>query len=462
MNRMTPVATWISGTALSMVLSCTSDSGGTAPPNGSESTGGSAGAKGTGGSRAGSGGAVAGSGGNRPSTGGAGGSEPADASSGPDASGTGGRDAGDASAIEEPCAPGDGRCIFRHDTFGDEQLWTDTLRLHELVQTLSPKTALSVGLRVDSEAVPANVLATADLDDPKTTVALLSLDAVVGVRAKVENGTVKTIGIACAICHSTVDDSVMPGVGKRLDGYPNRSLNPGAILALTPGIGDLAASLGVPKADVVAALNSWGPGRYDARFNQDKQSHPVLIPPAYGLKDVALETYTGEGPISYWNAYVAVTQMGAHGNFKDARLGLDIVQEPDRVTSKLPALRDYQFSLNPPAPPSTSFDATAAGRGKVLFEGAAQCSTCHSGASFSDAPTLHTPAEVGMEPVEATRSTTKKYRTTPLKGAWSHPPYFHDGSAATFADVVDHYDGTLQLSLTAPQKADLVEYLKSL
>jgi cytochrome c5 len=354
-------------------------------------------------------------------------------------------------------------CIFRHDTFGDEQLWTDVLRLHEVVQTLAPKAALGVGLKVDSEAVPANVLASADLEDPKTTVALLSLNAVVGVRATVEDGTIKTIGITCALCHSTVDDSVMAGVGKRLDGHPNRTLNPGAILALAPGIGDVAASLDVPEATAIAALSSWGPGYYDARFNQDKQSHAVLIPPAYGLKDVALETYTGEGPVSYWNAYVAVTQMGAHGNFSDPRLGLDIQHDPDRVTAKLPALREYQFSLNPPAPPSTSFDAAAAARGKTLFEGTtAKCSTCHSGASFSDAPTLHDAAEIGMDDTEASRSITRKYRTTPLKGAFSHPPYFHDGSAATLDAVVDHYDTTLQLSLTAPQKADLVQYLKAL
>lgn len=362
----------------------------------------------------------------------------------------------------EPCALNDGRCIFRHDTFGDEQLWTDTLRLHELVQTLSPKTALSVGLKVDADAVPADVLANANLDDPAITVALLSLDAVVGVRARVEDGVVKSIGITCASCHSTVDDSVQPGIGRRLDGHPNRDFNPGAILALTPGIGTLAQSLGVSKAGAVAALNSWGPGRYDARFNQDKQSHPVLIPPAYGLKEVPLETYTGEGPVTYWNNYVAVTQMGAHGNFSDPRLGLDIVQTPDLVTPKLPALRDYQFSLSAPKPSSHSFDGKAAERGKRLFEGAARCATCHAGKSLSDAPVLHDAAETGMEPIEAERSTTKKYRTTPLRGAFSHAPYFHDGSAATFADVVEHYDVSLQLNLSDDQKTDLVEYLKSL
>lgn len=361
-----------------------------------------------------------------------------------------------------PCDVNDGRCIFRYDTFGDEQLWTDVLRLQELVQTLSPKIALSVGLKVDADAVPADVLASADLDDPATIVALLSMDAVVGVRAEVANGVVQRIGITCASCHSTVDDSVMHGVGRRLDGHPNRDFNPGAILALTPGIGALAQALCVPQADAVAALQSWGPGRYDARFNQDKQSHPVLIPPAYGLKDVALETYTGEGPVSYWNAYVAVTQMGGHGSFTDPRLGLDIVQMPDLVTPKLPALREYQFSLAAPKPSSHSFDCHAAQRGKALFEGAAQCSTCHAGKSLTDAPALHDPEETGMEPIEAQRSATHQYRTTPLHGAFDHPPYFHDGSAATFADVVEHYDVELQLSLSPAQKSDLVEYLKSL
>lgn len=363
---------------------------------------------------------------------------------------------------ESPCATGDGQCIFRHDTFGDEQLWTDTLKLNELVQNLPPTMALGVGLKVDADAVPAGVLASADLTSPATTVALIGLDAVVGVHGTVENGTITRIGITCALCHSTVDDSVAPGIGKRLDGHPNRTLNPGAIIALTPGLATFTASLDVPNATAIAALNSWSAGKYDARFNQDKQSHPVLIPPAYGLANVALETYTGEGPVSYWNAYVAVTQMGAHGSFDDDKLGLHIEQTPDRVTPMLPALRDYQFTLLPPVPPASSFDATAAARGKIVFEGAGQCAHCHSGASFTDAPTLHTAAETGAEPLEAMRSETKMYRTTPLEGAWSHPPYFHDGSAATFADVVEHYDQALTLALTADQKADLVQYLQSL
>jgi hypothetical protein len=360
-----------------------------------------------------------------------------------------------------PCAPTDGQCIFRHDTFGDEQLWTDVLRLQELVQTLPPTTALAVGLKVDMDAVPTDVLAGADLDDPATTVALLGLNAVVGVRGTVVDGQVTRIGITCAICHSTVDDAAAPGVGHRRDGWPNRDLDPGKILSLTPGLPTFTAQLGVDAASARAALESWGPGRYDARFNQDKESHPVLIPPAYGLRDVALETYTGEGPVSYWNAYVAVTQMGAHGNFSDPRIGLDIRQEPDRVTAMLPALREYQFSLLAPAPPAGTFDPAAAARGDLVFESAG-CATCHAGASYTDAPTLHTAAETGMSTDEARRSATGRYRTTPLRGAWQHAPYFHDGSAATLADVVAHYDTTLHLSLTEQQRADLTQYLLSL
>lgn len=362
----------------------------------------------------------------------------------------------------ERCDVDDGECIFRFDTFGNEQLWTDTLRLHEVVQMLPPTGALGLGLKVDAEMVPAEVLASADLEAPETTVALLELGAVVGVQATVEDGQVTRIGITCALCHSTVDDSVMPGVGARLDGHPNRQLDPGAIIAATPGVGALAESLGITVAMTKTVLNSWGPGKYDARTNQDGESFPVLIPPAYGLADVALETYTGEGPISYWNAYVAITQMGGQGTFVDEALDISIEADPDLVTPKLPALRDYQFSLLPPEPDPTSFDADAADRGEALFAGAATCSTCHSGSSFSDAPMLHEPAAVGQETNEARRSTTGMYRTTPLRGVSTHPPFFHDGSAATLEAVVTHYDTTLELGLTPPQQADLVEYLKSL
>lgn len=357
-----------------------------------------------------------------------------------------------------PLDPGlvaEGRQIFRHDTFGDETYWTDTLRLNEAVQQIAPTTALAVGLKVDAEAVPAEVLAGADLNDPATTAALLSLNAVVGVRAQVdEAGTIVRIGITCALCHSTVDNSVMAGVGKRLDGWPNRDLNVGAIVALSPAVDDATK----------AVLNSWGPGRYDAYLSHDGASSPVQLPPAYGLRDVALETYTGEGPVSYWNAYVAVTQMHGRGSFSDPRLGIEIVHEPDLVTSKLPALAEYQFSLEAPAPPAGSYDAAAAARGSAVFRGDAECSRCHiPSEEFTDAGfRLHAAAETGMDPVRAERGTTGAYRTTPLRGVWHRAPYFHDGSAATLEDVVEHYVGVLSLDLTAQQRSDLVAYLKSL
>ncbi|HEX7120339.1 MAG TPA: c-type cytochrome [Longimicrobiales bacterium] len=354
----------------------------------------------------------------------------------------------------DPQLVAEGRDIFRFDTFGDEAFWTDTLRLHEVVQTVDPTTALAVGLKVDASMVPAEVLANADMTDPATTVALLRLGAVVGVQAEVDDqGNITRLGITCALCHSTVDDAVAEGIGNRLDGWPNRDLNVGAIVALSPVLDEAAK----------AELNSWGPGYYDAYWNQDGESDPVVIPPAYGLRQVALETYTGEGPVSYWNAYVAVTQMHGQGSFADERLGIDIRREPDLVTSKLPALREYQFSLEAPAPPDGSFDATAAVRGQDVFDGAGRCATCHRPETqFTDAPTLHAAAETGMDPLRAMRGTTGEYRTTPLRALWQHPPYFHDGSAATLADVVDHYNDALGLGLSERQRADLVEYLKTL
>ncbi len=347
----------------------------------------------------------------------------------------------------------DGQEVFRHDTFGDEVFWTDVLHMNEVVQTIDPTTALAVGLKVDASMVPKEVLAKADLKDPATTAALLSLGAVVGIEADVDKaGTITRLGVTCALCHSTVDDSVMAGIGLRLDGHPNRTLDPGLIISLSP--------YWDATPDLRKQLESWGPGFYDPYWNHDGISDPVLIPPAYGLADVALETYTGEGPVSYWNAYVAVTQMGGQGTFVSKELGISIEHDPDLVTPKLPALRDYQFSLEPPAADPKSFDPKAAARGEKLF--AAQCSECHAGDSFTDAPKLHDPKEVGQDPSYAMRTTTGMYRTTPLRGLSSHPPYFHDGSAATLEDVVLHYDATFKLGLKSSQIADLVAYLQSL
>jgi hypothetical protein len=360
---------------------------------------------------------------------------------------------------EEPDpASFDGQQVFRHDTFGDERFWTDELRMHEVIASaVDPVTALSVGLKVDADALPPGILETADLTSPATTVALLGLGAVVGVEGKLDRrGNLVSVGVTCALCHSDVDDSVMEGIGKRLDGFANRDLNPGAIIALSPAFAGNQAVLDV--------LNSWGPGRYDARWNQDGINAPVLIPPIYGLGEVELETYTGDGPISYWNAYVAVTQMGGKGEFFDPRTGVAVFRSPDLVTPKLPSLFAYQASLLAPEPDPTTFDAAAAERGRALFEGSARCSTCHSGAVLSDAPehVLHAAEETGMEPLHAQRSATGKYRTTPLRALAAHPPYFHDGSAATLQDVVAHYDQVLDLTLADTDRADLTEYLKSL
>ncbi len=328
-----------------------------------------------------------------------------------------------------------GQFIFRFDTFGDEQLWTDVLRIHEVIQSsMSPATALAVGLKVDSMALPPDFLATHSLADPATTVELIRLNAVVGLVGTVRGHTLKSVGITCAICHSTVDDSVAPGVGKRLDGWPNRDLNPGAIIALSPAVND----------EQKAVYNSWGPGFYDARFNIDGINDPALIPPAFGLQGVGFETYTGDGPISYWNNYVAVTQMGGHGSFCDPRINVCVTQEPDLVTPKLPALLEYQLGLLTPPAPAGSFDPAAARRGEAIFKGKAGCDGCHIPPTFTDVrsgpdpdtPLLHAPDEVGMDPQYALRSATKLYRTTPLRALWQHPPYFHDGSAATLADVV--------------------------
>ena len=352
-----------------------------------------------------------------------------------------------------------GKEIFRFDTFGDEKFWTDTLRMHEVIAAaVSPVTALSVGLKVDAEALPPGILGVVDLNDPKTTVALLKLNAVVGVKGEVRSidgeDRLVRVGITCALCHSTVDNSVAPGIGKRLDGWPNTTLNPGAIIALSPAL----------TTAQKAVYNSWGPGKYDPRFSIDGKNTPLVLPPAYGLMGVAKETFTADGPVSYWNAYVAVTQMHGQGTFVDPRLGINVVQTPDLVTPKLPALLAYQLSLRTPSPPAGSFDAAAAGRGRAVFVTAGRCAQCHTGAVLSDVNKgiLHDASETGMDPAYALRTATKRYRTTPLRGLWQHAPYFHDGSAATLADVVAHYDRVLALGLSAQQKRDLIEYLKSL
>jgi cytochrome c5 len=348
----------------------------------------------------------------------------------------------------------EGQRVFRFDTFGDEQVWTDTLRLNEVVEkNVDPTTALKVGLKVDADALPPGILDTVDLKSPATTVALLKMNAVLGLQATVDaDNHITSLGVTCALCHSTVDNSVTAGIGHRKDGWPNRDLNVGAIIALSP----------VLSADKKAVYASWGPGKYDPRYNQDGKNTPLVVPPAYGLAQVTNDTYTADGSISYWNAYVAVTQMGGQGNFSDPRLAINVMHSPDRVSSKLPALRAYQHSLPAPPPPAGSVDAAIAGRGRTVFD--RSCASCHTGGSGTDNSSgkLHMPAETGVDGAYAARTANKAYRTTPLRGLWQHPPYFHDGSAATLGDVVAHYNQARALGLTAEQQRDLIEYLKSL
>jgi mono/diheme cytochrome c family protein len=379
-------------------------------------------------------------------------------------------------AVVFPNAQGsvDGKAVFRFDTFGNEQLWTEVLQMQHAIAKVSPATALSVGLKVDADALPVSVINAlknrqVDLNDPAVTIQLLKLNAVVGVVGKVAgaNDTLATVGITCALCHSTVDNSLAPGIGRRLDGWANTSLNVGAIVALSPALTDKSPFLG------------WGPGKYDPRFHifngtsfvtLHEPSIPVVIPPVYGLQGVQFETFTADGPISYWNGYVGVTQMGGHGSFSDPRIGVSVTQTPDLVTPKLPALLQYQLSLRTPAPPSGSFNQAAARRGADVFDGAGRCATCHTPPTFTDVlsgpdprvPFLHDPSQIPTDPRYAARSATKQWRTTPLRALWQHPPYFHDGSAKDLLAVVNRYNTRFSLGLSERQKTDLVEFLKSL
>ncbi len=361
-----------------------------------------------------------------------------------------------------------GRQIFRFDTFGDEAKWTDQLRMHEVIsQAVDPTTALAVGLKVDADALPPAVAqgirdGSVDLTNPATTVALLKLDAVVGLKGTVEtvNGQdrLAKVGTTCALCHSTVDDSFAPGIGRRLDGWANRDLNPGAIIALSPAL----------PAATKTVFNSWGKGKYDPRFNIDGKSKPLVIPPAYGLQDIHRITFTGDGEdIAYWNRYVGVTQMGGLGTFTEPRLNLSVTNGTvDLVTTKLPALQAYQLTLQAPPAPAGSFDPAAAARGQAVFAGPGRCATCHTGAKFTDAnERLHPIADSMAEPETpsyASRTATRQYRTSPLRGVWQHAPYFHDGSAATLEDVGQRYNSRLALGLSTQQIADLAQYLRSL
>jgi hypothetical protein len=381
---------------------------------------------------------------------------------------------------------------FRYDTFGDEDFWGGTLRLHEAVAALSPRQALGLGLKVDSQALPPGVrqelrLGRIDLDDPAVTLALLRMNAVVGVTGffSTGGGRLESLGIQCTLCHSTVDDALAPGVGRRLDGWANRDLNVGAIVASAPTVKPFADVLGVDEPTVRTVLLSWGPGKFDAElildgkaFRPDGKSAATLISPAFGLAGIDLHTWTGWGSVTYWNAFVANLEMHGQGFFEDQRLnnpsqfpiaaanGFFLVQSPvDRITPTLAGLHDYQLSLPAPTPPAGSFDQAAAARGRVLFGGKAKCASCHVPPLFTEPGwNLHLPAEIGIDDFQANRSPTLRYRTAPLKGLWTHAKggFYHDGRFATLDQVVGHYDDFFGLGLTPPEVQDVVEYLKSL
>jgi hypothetical protein len=397
----------------------------------------------------------------------------------------------------------EGRTTFRFDTFGSEAFWGDSLRLHQAIAGsehggvgpgVSPRTALSVGLKVDAEAVSPAVLrrlrqGRIPLDDPAVTLDLLRQDAVVGVKGffDTRGGQLRSVGIQCSLCHSTVDDSVALGIGRRLDGWANRDLNVGAIVALAPDLSAFSGLLGVDQATVRTVLRSWGPGKFDAAlaldgkaFRPDGKPAATLLPPAFGLAGVNLHTWTGWGSVTHWNAFVANLEMHGQGNFFDPRLD-DAEQFPiaarnrfghivtppaqDRITARLPALQFYQLAIPAPQPPSRSFDRTAAARGKVLFEGSARCASCHVPPLYTEPGwNLHKPEEIGIDSFQADRAPDRRYRTAPLKGLWTHQKggFYHDGRFATLGAVIDHYDRFFSLGLDAPQKRDLVEFLKSL
>jgi hypothetical protein len=394
----------------------------------------------------------------------------------------------------------EGRQIFRYDTFGDEDFWGGQLRLHEAIAGaahggvgpgVSPATALGVGLKVDAEALPRGLRkqlrrGEVDIDDPATTLALLQLDAVVGVTGVFDaGGQLTSMGIQCALCHSTVDDSLAPGIGRRLDGWANRDLDVGAVVGLAPDLSPVTELLGVDEATVRAVLASWGPGRFDAQLFLDGKaftpaggSAAALIPPAFGLAGVNLHTSGAWGGVSYWNAFVANLEMHGKGTFVDARLndpeqfpvaaaaGFGNVRgEPDLITAKLPALHVYQLAIPAPRPPAGSFDAAGAARGRELFGGKARCAGCHVPPLYTEPGwNVHTAAEIGIDDFQAARAPDRRYRTTPLAGLWTHAKggFYHDGRFATLTDVVRHYDRTFDLKLGDGEVGDLVEFLKSL
>jgi cytochrome c peroxidase len=243
----------------------------------------------------------------------------------------------------------------------------------------------------------------------------------------------------------------------------------------------------VDRPTVEKVLHSWGPGKYDAELNQDGKafrpdgkSAATVLPAAFGLAGIHLHTYTGWGSVTYWNAYVANTQMHGSGTFFDPRLDdekkfpvaakarsghLRAAGDSDKITAKLAALHFYQLALPAPTPPKDSYDANAAKRGGQIFESKARCATCHVPPLYTEPGcNMHSGEEIGIDDFQAKRSPDERYRTTPLGGLFVRAKggFSHDGRFATLADVVDHYDRHLRLGLSQAEKGDLVEFLKSL
>ncbi len=413
-------------------------------------------------------------------------------------------------ASNEQRAVLEGRNTFRYDTFGDEDFWGGTLQLHKAIEGsrfggvgsgVSPRTALSLGLKVDSDALPSSLKeqlkhGQVNLDDPAITLVLLKLNAVVGITGKFNTeGTLRSVGIQCSMCHSTVDNWLAPGIGHRLDGWANRDLNVGAIVAVSPNLQPVADLLKTDVPTVRAVLNSWGPGKFDAELFMDGKafnpqqvtngevtgtnvSGATLIPPAFGLAGVNLHTWTGWGSIPYWNAFVAILEMHGKGTFFDPRLDDaaqfpiaaanrfgHVANEPDLVTGKLPALHAYQLSIPAPPPPKGSYNKEEAKRGDALFSGKAKCSTCHTEPTWTEPGwNMHPASEVCVDSFQADRAPDHMYRTAPLNGLWTHQKggFYHDGRFQTLSDVVNHYDQCMNLGLSEQEKQDIVEYLKSL
>ena len=393
-----------------------------------------------------------------------------------------------------------GRQIFRFATFGDEAFWGDTIKVHKAIEGskfggvgpgVSPAAGLAVGLKVDVDALPRSVIKSlkkgqVNLNDPATTLALLQAKAVVGVAGFFnQDGSLSSMGISCAICHSTVDDSFAPGIGHRLDGWPNQDLNVGAVLSLSPDLSSVSGLLGIDDSTLRSVFASWGPGKFDAEvledgkgFRPDGKTAAVVIPPAFGLAGVNLGTWTGFGSTTYWNAFVANLEMHGQGTFFDPRLndpvkypiaakaGLGNTRKnPDLITTQLAALHFYQLAIPAPKPPAGSFDPAAAGRGQAVFNSKAQCATCHVPPLFTEPGwNMHTANDIGIDDFQASRSPDDRYRTSPLNGLWTHSRrgFYHDGRFPTLNDVVDHYNSFLNLSLSNQEQSDLVQYLKSL